>query len=126
VILDSDRLAGIIGAALLEAVDRAVAARLPELLTRAAPATEGFVTVVAAAEIAGVAPDTLRAWITRGLLEATRPPGTKAWRIRPAALEALMRADQPPVRQPVDLAARRQELGRRLAEGVDRGGGGGT
>jgi excisionase family DNA binding protein len=117
---DSDRLAALVGAALLEAVDRAVAKRLPELLAaNAATAPEGFIGTGEAARRAGVKADTVLEWITRGALPATRPPGTKQWRLRPSELDAFIAGQSAGTAShpsPLSLDAKRAERARALAE----------
>jgi excisionase family DNA binding protein len=67
-----------------EAVEEELAARQV-----AAPAVE-VLTVAEVARRCQVKPDTVLAWISRGVLKASRLPGTKAWRIRADDLEAAL------------------------------------
>ncbi len=111
----------VLGPLQLEAIREVVRQELAELAT--APRVEGYISTAEAAQRAGVAGDTIRSWIARGVLEGTRPPGTKGWRIRPADLQAVLAGGESTPLPPVRLEERRQNLARRLAEGVDGGGG---
>ena len=77
-----------------------------------------------AARRAGVAVDTILAHIASGDLVATKPPGSKAWRIRPADLDAFLSGggrnmSAQPLHPPaVDLGAKRTERAQQLAEAV--------
>jgi len=85
-IADTDRLA-------LEALRLLVRQVVRDELHGAAPATsapEGFLGTTEAARRTGVGADAVLGWIAKGLLPATKPPGTKSWRIRPAELDAFL------------------------------------
>lgn len=118
------RLAELIGAAFLEAVERAVAAHLQERPAVTAPAPEGLIGTAEASRRAGVAADTVLEWIRAGILPASRPPGTKSWRIKPTDLEAILseRRGVGPV-EPVRLDAARAARAAHLIG--PRGGNGG-
>lgn len=111
---ESDRLA-------LEALRLFVRQVVRDELVAAAPAApaEGYLGTAEAARRAGVATDTIGEWIARGILPATRPPRTKAWRIRPADLEAVL--SERSGAQPLHLDAKRAERAARLAASL-RGG----
>jgi excisionase family DNA binding protein len=84
----------------------------------ATPATEGFIGTAEAARRAGVGADAVLTWIAKGLLAATKPPGTKSWRIRAEDLDALLAGRTGA--KPVSLEAKRAE--RREARRVSRAG----
>ena len=102
---------------MLEAVDcGAVARRLPEVLARggAAPA-EGFIGTAEAARRWGVQADTVLAAIADGRLPASKPGGCKSWRIKPSDLEAFLAGQDAGAKPVLDLAAKRAERARALA-----------
>jgi excisionase family DNA binding protein len=101
---------------LLQALDLVVREAVREALQEAqgaAPRPEGFIGTAEAARRASCKPDAVLDWIRRGLLTATRPPGAKGWRIRPADLEDFLggKSTGP---KPVDLEAARRERAAKL------------
>lgn len=104
-----------------------VRAELRAIMAEAAPPSSApsVLSVDDVAQLQGVEPDTVRDWIHRRGLRACRAPGTRAWRIRAADLEAFLageaRGDIPAHPSPVDLEAKRAERARRLAESVRKG-----
>jgi excisionase family DNA binding protein len=117
---EADRLA--VGTSLEAMIERVVRRVLAE--ERPASMVEGYLGTREAARRWGVGQDTVLAAIAGGRLPATRPPGSRDWRIRPADLEAFL-AGQAGA-QPVDFAAKRAERATRLAAAVKGNTGGGT
>lgn len=118
-IADSDRLA-------LEALRMLVREVVRQELAATSPAAgapEGFIGTAEAARRAGVAPDAVLEWITKGLLPATKPGGTKAWRIRPAELDEFLAGRSKGV-APVSIEAKRAERAARIAAAVTSDGAG--
>lgn len=109
----------ILGPAQVEAVRALVREVLAE--RSPAPVAEGFLGTREAARRAGVKPDTIRDWVARGILPATKPPGVRGFRIRPADLDAVLSGrstgSAPHASPPVDLAG---ERARRLAASISR------
>lgn len=103
----------ILDALVAERVERAVAPLRLELERLRAANPSDDLDTAAAADLARVTPDTIREWIRRRGLRATRPPGARDHRIARADLLAFLAspARRPPRRGPVDLAA---EAGRIL------------
>lgn len=81
------------------------------------PRPEAFITTTEAARRAGVTQDTVLAWISSDKLTATRPPGTKAWRIKPGDLDRLLSAQGAP--EPARLEDHRAAAAARLAASVN-------
>lgn len=68
---------------------------------------EGYLSTSEAARRAGVAKDTVLAWIAKPHgLPATRPQGVKGWKIRPSDLEAFL--EQGAGSEPLSLEDHRQ------------------
>lgn len=81
-----DLVAVALRALVRQEVEKALQAR-----QEAGPRPEGYLSTSEAARRAGVARDTVLAWIARpNGLPATRPQGVKGWKIRPADLEAFL------------------------------------
>lgn len=104
-----------------------VRAEIRAIAAEAQPANEPatFIGTAEAARRWGVQPDTVLAAIADGRLPATKPDGSRSWRIRPSDLDAFLAGQhtgtQPP--NPVDLEAKRRERAARLLDGVKRGDG---
>lgn len=84
---------------------------------------EGYLTTREAARRAGVAQDTVLAWISKGILQATRPQGVKGWKIRPADLEAALSATEVGGDAPLKLEDARAARAAVLAAAARKGGG---
>jgi excisionase family DNA binding protein len=116
-------LAAAIRALLRHPLVRAEVAAIIRESDAPAARAEGYIGTSEAARRADVKPDAVLGWISKGLLAATRPPGAKGWRIRPADLERFLAGESAgaqPVHSTVDLAARREERVRRLADAARR------
>jgi len=89
---------------------------------RSPATTESFIGTAEAARRLGVKPDTVVAWIDRGMLPATRLPGARSWRIKPEDLEVPL-AERPDAGAPRSREVPRLVDARahRLAEAVRKG-----
>lgn len=108
----------------LEAIVRELAREEARKLLQEAQAPgarpEGYLTTSEAARRAGVAQDTVLAWIGKGLLPATKPQGVKGWKVRPADLEDFLKGSTgaPPLRLEDHRAARAAALAAAALKGV--------
>ncbi|HYG67872.1 MAG TPA: helix-turn-helix domain-containing protein [Anaeromyxobacteraceae bacterium] len=104
-----------------------VRAELRAIFAEATPPAQAptFVGTAEAARRWGVKPDTVLAAIADGRLPATKPEGSRSYRIRLADLEAFLAGEgkEPTPPNPVDLEAKRRERAARLLDGVKRGDG---
>jgi excisionase family DNA binding protein len=104
---DSARLAALADLLAEEVVER-VLARIADQAPRQ---VEGFIGAAEAARRAGVEQATIRHWIKAGALPATKRPGVRGWKIKPADLESFLAGVESegakPVPDPVNLTARR-------------------
>lgn len=83
---------------------------------------EGYIGTAEAARRAGAAADTVLAWIAKGVLPATKPQGSKSYRIRPSDLERyLENTGGTPTHPPADLELERRVRASRLT-GQGKGG----
>ena len=121
---DSAGLASILGAAVLEAIDRAVeravAKRLPQP-GGCAPAASPTFGTTEAAQYLGLTTDTVVQKIKRREIPASRLPGSRCWRIRRDDLDVLLQqaGSQPTCSMPaVDLTARRAQ---KIVDAVRKG-----
>ena len=98
---------------LLERAAESGARKALEATSRARGDVEDLDTS-AAAELAGVSPDTIRDWIRRRGLPAHRPEGAREHRIRRRDLTEFLAAPAkrrpPSPHGPVDLAARARQM----------------
>lgn len=88
----------------------------------ATQAPEGLISTAESARRSGMRQATILAWIARGTLPATKPQGSRGYRVRPSDLAAVLagkggaeRTGTEPHPAPVDLAG---ERGRRLGEAL--------
>ncbi len=112
---DTEALAGM--RALLRPVVRQLVEEVIAELMPPGGRAEGYFSTSQVAQRLGVEPDTILAWIAKGRLRASKLPGGRDWRVKPADLEAALastgKADQDPLlshRGPVDLQARVRSL----------------
>ena len=83
-----------------------------------------WLTIVEAAERLNVTPYTLRMWIKRGKIAATKQgaagPGRREWRVRSADVQAFL-GEEPAPPEPVSLAVlqARQQVGAQLLTVLD-------